>query len=307
MGRRCEPRTAISFPVLVRGFDPHGAPFAISTETVDVSHAGASIKGLEDLVQTGNKVEIEYKDQKAWYRVQWVGKNGSPKAGRVGVRCLERKYMWDVPATTWERDTYGEPSATGTASGPWDGKERRLFERRPCRIEAQVSIPGASVCLDGKVTDLSIGGCYVEMLAPLPIDTIVDLVLTTGDIVLRASGKVKSSQPDFGMGVAFTVFGPGEFEKLRRIAPPAAGASRASTSPAVQLSQPGPRPATGSPAPAYASDSQSNSAPNLPAAAKRVPTTAEALEAVIRALLRKNLLSRDDLAKELDAIKALKR
>lgn len=301
MGRRCEPRTVISFPILVRGFDSQGTPFSVSTETYDVSHAGASLRGLENLVQPGNKVEIEFKDQKAWYRVQWVGKNGSAKAGRVGVRCLERKYMWDVPAGTWERDTYGEASETETAAASWDGKERRLFGRRSCRLEAHVSVPGSLVRLPGKVTDISLGGCYVEMLAPLPLATPVELVLTTGDIVLRVSGKVKSSQTGLGMGVAFAFFGPGEFEKLRRIAPPASATADTSKT------NPPPQPATPSqPPPSVpslsAQDSQATSANrSIP---NRLPTTAEALEAVIRALLRKNLLSRDDLAKELETIKS---
>lgn len=300
MGRRCEPRTVIAFPILVRGFDSQGTPFSVSTETFDVSHAGASIKGLENLVQPGNKVEIEFKDQKAWYRVQWVGRNGSAKAGRVGVRCLERKYMWDVPAGTWERDTYGEASEAATVS--WDGKERRLFGRRPCRLEAHVSVPGSLVRLPGNVTDISLGGCYVEMLAPLPLATPVELVLTTGDIVLRVSGRVKSSQTGLGMGIAFVFFGPGEFEKLRRIAPPASATvdiSKASTPslPAIPAQPPQAAPFIS------AQDSRTATSPHK-SDPNRAPTTAEALEAVIRALLRKNLLSRDDLARELDAIKS---
>lgn len=300
MGRRSEPRTVISFPVVVRGFDSHGAPFSLSTETYDVSHVGASIKGLEDLVQPGNKIEIEFKDQKSWYRVQWVGKNGSSKAGRVGVRCLERKYMWDVPATTWERDTYGESTGDGPAT-PWDGKERRLFGRRTCRIEAQVSISGSQVRLDGKVTDISLGGCYVEMLAPLPIQTPVELVLSTGDIVLRASGKVKSSQTGLGMGVGFTFFGPGEFEKLRRLAPPASTTSSLSKEPGNSRANVAPIPKAQPRGDAPGAQPNPERPP-----ANRIPTTAEALEAVIRILLRKNIVSRDDLAQELDSIKRTK-
>jgi len=293
MGRRSEPRTSISFPVLVRGFDSRGTPFSVSTETFDVSCSGASIKGLESLVQPGNKIEIEFKDQKAWYRVQWVGKDGSSKAGRVGVRCLERKYMWDVPAISWEKDPYGEVSSLKTL---WDGEERRLFRRRSCRIEAQVSIPGSSVRLPGKVTDISLGGCYVEMLAPLPIDTAVELVLSTGDIVLRVSGKVRSSQLGMGMGVAFTFLGPGEFEKLRRLAPSASGTG---TGAAVDPNA--------SPFEAPQSRPQhfpSHAAPN--AMSGKRPTTAEVLESVIRALLRKNLLSQEDVVRELEGLKTNK-
>jgi hypothetical protein len=302
MGRRSEPRTAISFPIVVRGFDSRGSPFAISTETCDVSSTGASIKGLEGLVEPGHKIEIEHNDQKSWYRVQWVGKNGSERAGRVGVRCLERKYIWDVPPRTWDRDTFGEPSGAEEAKASWNGEERRLFGRRSCRIEAQVSIPGSSVGLPGKVTDISLGGCYVEMLAPLPVDTMVELALTAGDTTMRASGRVRSSQTGLGMGVAFASMSPAHFEKLRKFSLAASGAPEIATAgqSAAQLQ---PKAHAGLP---RAQAGRGNHGSSPPASPRHPPTTAEALEAVIRVLLRKGLLARDELAEELDKLKTAK-
>jgi hypothetical protein len=105
MGRRSEPRIVISFPAVLRGFDSQGKPFAASAETCDVSNSGASLRGLNGLLEPGKKIEIEFRDQSAWFRVQWVGGAGS-RAGRVGVRCLERKYIWEIPAPDWQADTY---------------------------------------------------------------------------------------------------------------------------------------------------------------------------------------------------------
>jgi hypothetical protein len=302
MGRRSEPRTAISFPIVVRGFDSRGSPFATSTETCDVSSTGASIKGLEGLVEPGHKIEIEHNDQKSWYRVQWVGKNGSERAGRVGVRCLERKYIWDVPPRTWDRDTFGEPSGAEEAKASWNGEERRLFGRRSCRIEAQVSIPGSSVGLPGKVTDISLGGCYVEMLAPLPVDTMVELALTAGDTTMRASGRVRASQRGLGMGVAFASMSPAHFEKLRKFSLAASGAPEIATAgqSAAQLQ---PKAHAGLP---RAQAGRGNHGSSPPASPRHPPTPAEALEAVIRVLLRKGLLARDELTEELDKLKTAK-
>jgi hypothetical protein len=64
-----------------------------SAQTHDISNSGASLNGLSGLVEPGKKVEIDFRDQTASYRVQWIGKNGSPKAGRTGVRCREKKYI----------------------------------------------------------------------------------------------------------------------------------------------------------------------------------------------------------------------
>ena len=190
MGRRSEPRTAISFPVVVRGFDSRGSPFAISTETCDVSSAGACVKGLEGIVEPDHKIEIEFNDQKAWFRVQWVGKNGSGKAGQTGVRCLERKYIWDVPPRTWDRDSFGESSGA---------PEIATLGQPPAQLQpkAQAGLPRAQAA-------------------------------------------------------------------------------------------------------------RSNHGSSPPASPRHAPTTAEALEAVIRVLLRKGLLARDELAEELDKLKTAK-
>jgi hypothetical protein len=71
-----------------------GIPFEVTTETLDISNSGACLKGLNGFIEPGKKIEIEFRDQKAWFRVRWVGKIGSLRAGRVGVRCLEpAKYI----------------------------------------------------------------------------------------------------------------------------------------------------------------------------------------------------------------------
>src|SRR5580704_7894912 len=44
MGRRSEQRIAISFPVIVTGFDSQGSPFTITAETQDISCTGACLR-----------------------------------------------------------------------------------------------------------------------------------------------------------------------------------------------------------------------------------------------------------------------
>jgi len=307
VGRRHEPRIAITFPVLVRGFDSRGSPFAVSAQTHDISTSGASLKGLNGLVEPGKNIEIEYKDQKAWYRVQWVGVTGSARAGRVGVHCLERKYIWDVPAKPPEPDTYNEggqpPGPEGAAPNAWNGAERRLFPRRSCRIEAEVSIPGSTIELPGRVTDISLGGCFVEMLTPLPVDTVIELKLTTDDTTLRASGNVRSSQTGLGMGVAFTSMGSSDFDKLRRLAPPASGSPGALRASLQATAQPQAEPPL---APLLPSVSRPSPVTNSAPQKHHAPTTAEALEAVVRVLLRKGLLAKEELSEELDKMKTVK-
>jgi len=54
-----------------------------------------------------------------------------------------------------------------------------------------------------KLTDLSLGGCYVETDAPFPERALVDLCLRTEEIEVHTEGMVRVTHPGRGMGVEF--------------------------------------------------------------------------------------------------------
>ena len=54
-----------------------------------------------------------------------------------------------------------------------------------------------------KLTDLSLGGCYLETPSPFPVRARIDLSMRVGDLQVQASGLVKVMHPDVGMGVVF--------------------------------------------------------------------------------------------------------
>jgi hypothetical protein len=54
-----------------------------------------------------------------------------------------------------------------------------------------------------RLTDLSLGGCYLTTSSPFPRRTRVILKIKTGDLEVRAGGVVLVAHPEFGMGVEF--------------------------------------------------------------------------------------------------------
>jgi len=54
-----------------------------------------------------------------------------------------------------------------------------------------------------KLTDLSLGGCYVDTESPFPERALVDLCLKAADIEIHADGIVRVMHPGSGMGVEF--------------------------------------------------------------------------------------------------------
>jgi CheY-like chemotaxis protein len=55
-----------------------------------------------------------------------------------------------------------------------------------------------------RLTDLSSGGCYLEIAAPLPMNTRVILTMRIANFESRAEGVVRVMHPEIGMGVEFT-------------------------------------------------------------------------------------------------------
>jgi c-di-GMP-binding flagellar brake protein YcgR len=55
-----------------------------------------------------------------------------------------------------------------------------------------------------QLTDLSIGGCYLEISSPFPVSSRVALSMRAGEVEVRAQGVVRIMHPDKGMGVEFT-------------------------------------------------------------------------------------------------------
>ncbi len=54
-----------------------------------------------------------------------------------------------------------------------------------------------------KLTDLSLGGCYVETDSPFPEHALVDLCLRTAEMAVHTEGMVRVAHPGHGMGVEF--------------------------------------------------------------------------------------------------------
>ena len=67
-----------------------------------------------------------------------------------------------------------------------------------------VSIPGPNETVPHcNLTDLSLGGCYVETNAPFPERALIDLCLKTEELEVHTEGMVRVAHPGHGMGVEF--------------------------------------------------------------------------------------------------------
>lgn len=92
-----------------------------------------------------------------------------------------------------------EPHATPDT----DSNNQRTQARYNCRIGAEVYRTGVSVPNHCCLTDLSSGGCYLEVSLPFAVGSSIEILVRTYELKLRLRGIVQASHPGYGMGVAF--------------------------------------------------------------------------------------------------------
>src|SRR5262249_25230413 len=80
--------------------------------------------------------------------------------------------------------------------------------RKPCKLGAEVFKAGTSVPHRCSLSDLSVGGCYVEMPTPFPPGIQVEIQIHSRGTKVRIAGAVQSTHPGFGTGVRVSPMTP---------------------------------------------------------------------------------------------------
>lgn len=82
--------------------------------------------------------------------------------------------------------------------------ERRQCPRVAVALQVEFRLVDTNVPLRSQTTDISMGGCYVEMPLTLDIGSKVDMLLWLGEQKVNAKGVVVTCHPQFGNGIQFT-------------------------------------------------------------------------------------------------------
>ena len=106
-----------------------------------------------------------------------------------------------------------------SATAPQVGERRRIDRRKHPRYPvneggAEVRQQGVDARIWARLTDISLGGCYLEIMSPLPVLTYISLALTLQEQRLQAKGQVVVSHPHFGMGIQFIELSPADRQML---------------------------------------------------------------------------------------------
>ena len=83
------------------------------------------------------------------------------------------------------------------------GAERRRTPRYPFIASAELIEQASDVRIASRVSELSLYGCYLDMMNPFPVATLVLVKISAGDMHFQAKSKIIYSQPNMGAGVGF--------------------------------------------------------------------------------------------------------
>lgn len=89
--------------------------------------------------------------------------------------------------------------------------DRRLHRRYTVQVPIELREDGSDVPLRLETTDLSRGGCYLQLMMTLPLGTYLKATLWLEQTPIRIRGRVVTRHPQFGNGIMFLEFeGNGE-------------------------------------------------------------------------------------------------
>jgi len=168
--RRRNARVSVHIPITVRFNDGENQ---MQATTVDLGEGGTAVK-LSQRPRNTDSVSVHFRLPGTEHKIGCIGGVAWENAGRqFGIRFIDLSPENREQLKSW------------------------LESRSP---EFEKDDPPAPC----KLTDLSSGGCYLEMAAPLPTRTRVILSLRFGEVQLAVEGIVRVMQPEIGVGVEFT-------------------------------------------------------------------------------------------------------
>ena len=215
--------------VRVWGMDSTGKPFSQVARTVEISGNGARLEGVTCLQQAGEVIGVQHGNQKARFRILWIGENGTAEQGQIGIGCLESgKCIWwqalqDAGDDVGQGPEILSPDAASTigpppaATGGAPQAERRRYPRYQCSGKVLLTKEGTEISTSAKLTDIGLGGCYAETFTPLALHTPVDFVIQADELEIRGRGMVRTAHPSVGNGIGFTQMTAEYWQRLNQL------------------------------------------------------------------------------------------
>jgi hypothetical protein len=101
-------RVKAVLPVRILGNDPAGNSYSELVHTLDVGAPGVRLGALQQPLEVGSLITIQYKQHKAQFRVVWSKAVSGSTEHQVGLEALNPKDLWGFGAA-WQTQAQASP------------------------------------------------------------------------------------------------------------------------------------------------------------------------------------------------------
>ncbi|HWZ83880.1 MAG TPA: PilZ domain-containing protein [Terriglobales bacterium] len=192
MGCRRQPRVAMSLNATVCGMDSKGRSFLDRVQVLNLSRDGALLEDVSCAVGVGDQVALRFEGTTRRYRVMW--EQSTADGRRVGLagagNAAANAEMW-LPASGV--DDFQRPRMT----------VRREHDRYVCEVAVEMRMKDVSTPLWVTASDLSEGGCRVQVPHAMKAGTEVNVALWIDSERVWVLGDVTHCIYGCGTGIRF--------------------------------------------------------------------------------------------------------
>jgi hypothetical protein len=184
-----EMRVSSDLKLRVWGMGADGRGFSQQAQARNISNNGALLCGFERDLKVGETIGLQHGEQKVRCQIVWVSNTGSVQKIQAGVKLLSGMVC------PWRAELQ--------AAADVSTQNVRRWNRHKISVAVELSGKEAKAPMRVKATDISAGGCYVEIGVPFPVGTTLSASLWIASDKLTSTSIVRSSDLGVGMGIEF--------------------------------------------------------------------------------------------------------
>jgi DNA-binding response OmpR family regulator len=206
----------VESPVGLKGGFEMGAHFVLH-KPLAVERAKASFRAVRALMKRERRLQMRVAVQipvECYGSGRYKAKTLDLCEGGMAIQFSGRvakenslRFSLDLPGMGEKLEIYGELAWEGNGDQAGVRFKNATGEQRNTLrqwLKSQLPEPEPDdPPVNCRLTDLSLGGCYLTTNSPFPRGTRVILSIKTSDLEVHAGGVVLVAHPEFGMGVEF--------------------------------------------------------------------------------------------------------
>ena len=220
----------VESPVGLKGGFEMGAHFVLH-KPLAVERAKASFRAVRALMKRERRLQMRVAVQipvechgAGHYKAKTLDLCEGGMAIQFSGRAAKEKslhFLLDLPGMNEKLELQGELAwgGNGTEAGV-RFKDVTEKQRSMLRLWLNSQLPEPEPDdppVNCRLTDLSLGGCYLTTNSPFPRGTRVILSIKTSDLEVRVGGVVLVAHPEFGMGIEFVQTTTEQREQAHRV------------------------------------------------------------------------------------------